>query len=152
MTDDHPRSSSSSIEALNRSLRVPDRPPGDVVAPLRTRREADITQLDALDRRVADARAANASDLRKLTGDAVLAQYEAAAQAVESMGNDIKQRIAKLTSALEECNDELKSLGETAQAIRERGKHTQAMIDETSAMLDGMRSVCADFRKKAQLS
>jgi uncharacterized coiled-coil DUF342 family protein len=93
----------------------------------------------------------DAQELRQLTADAVMAQYEAAAKAVENMGEEVKGRITKLQNALDECHADLKLIDESAAVIRDKGKHAQAIIDEMSSLSSDIRKTCAEFRKKVQV-
>lgn len=87
-------------------------------------------------------------DVGRLSAEAVLAQYEAAAKAVEGMGNEIKERIKRLEAALIEADKDMKLVAEAAAAIREKGKLVYIQIEEASELSSGIRNACADFRKK----
>jgi hypothetical protein len=87
-------------------------------------------------------------DLGRLSAQAVLAQYEAAAKHVEDMGLAIKERIAALETCLHECDQDLRLLGDAAQVIRDKGKLAYAHIEHTSALSKEIRGLCTDFRQK----
>jgi hypothetical protein len=87
-------------------------------------------------------------DIGRLSAEAVLAQYEAAAKSVEGMGDEIKERIRRLEAALVEADKDMKLVAEAAAAIREKGKLVYAQIEEASSLSEGIRNACADFRKK----
>lgn len=87
-------------------------------------------------------------DIGRLSAEAVLSQYEAAAQAVEGMGGEIKDRIKRLEEALVEADKDMKLVAEAAAAIREKGKLVYAQIEEASGLSKDIRDACADFRKK----
>jgi signal recognition particle GTPase len=87
-------------------------------------------------------------DVGRLSAEAVLSQYEVAAKAVESMGDEIKERIKKLEAALIEADKDLKLVAEAAQAIREKGKLVQVQIEEASSLSEDIRAICADLKKK----
>jgi uncharacterized protein YfcZ (UPF0381/DUF406 family) len=93
-------------------------------------------------------RRATADDLGRMSAQAVLAQYEAAAKSVESMGDEVKVRVAKLEAALQECDADMQLLAEAANAIREKGKLVYIQIDEASDVSKDIRAACAEFRKK----
>jgi hypothetical protein len=86
--------------------------------------------------------------LGRLSAQAVLAQYEAAAKHVEDMGIAIKERIAALEASLQECDQDMKLLGDAAQVIRDKGKLAYAHIEHTSALSKEIRGLCTDFRQK----
>jgi hypothetical protein len=87
-------------------------------------------------------------DIARLSADAVLQQFEAAAKAVEEMGVAIKQRVAALEAALHECDSDLKLLTEAAAAIREKGRHAEAQIERTASISRDIRAVISDCRAK----
>jgi len=87
-------------------------------------------------------------DIGRLSAEAVLSQYEAAAVAVEGMGSEIKDRIKRLEDALVEADKDMKLVAEAAAAIREKGKLVYAQIEEASGLSKDIRDACADFRKK----
>jgi hypothetical protein len=87
-------------------------------------------------------------DLGKLSADAVLEQYEQAAKAVASMGDEVQTRVRSLKSMLEECDNDMKLLEEAAIAIKEKGKLAHAEIERTSAVSKDIRAVVADVMKK----
>lgn len=87
-------------------------------------------------------------DIGRLSAEAVLSQYEAAAKAVEGMGEEIKDRINRLEAALVEADKDMKLVAEAAAAIREKGKLVYVQIQEASGVSDAIRSACADFHKK----
>jgi hypothetical protein len=119
----------------------------------------------------------NLSDLGRMSAEAVMTQYEATAQCVEDMGKtvkgmaeqiaaklveydtDMKRMVAetstmvrdtanKLAEVLVECDADMKIIKETSEAIREKGKHSQALIEQVSALSGAIRETCADFRQK----
>lgn len=87
-------------------------------------------------------------DLGRMSAEAVLTQYEATAKAVEEMGNDVKEMVKKLGYSLIECDNDMKVVAETAAAIREKGKHNEALIQQVSALSSSIRAACEEFRKK----
>ena len=90
----------------------------------------------------------NEKDIGRLSAEAVSKEYEAAAKAVETMGEEIKARVAKLEAALVEADESLKYLVETAAAITERGKLVHIQITDASSVCSDIRKACAEIRKK----
>jgi uncharacterized coiled-coil DUF342 family protein len=90
-------------------------------------------------------------DLGRMSAEAVLTQYEAAAKAVEEMGDAVKERVRNIAGALLECDADMKEIAETAASIREKGKHVQVQIEEASALSSSIRSACIEFKKKVGL-
>jgi hypothetical protein len=90
-------------------------------------------------------------DLGRMSAEAVLTQYEAAAKAVEEMGIAVKDRVRNIAASLLECDQDMKEIAETATAIREKGKLVQVQIEEASALSNSIRAACVDFKKKVGL-
>jgi hypothetical protein len=114
--------------------------------------DADVQQV--LSRKFTDPKPAVSTamreldDLGRMSAEAVLTQYEATAKAVEEMGNDVKEMVKKLGYSLIECDNDMKVVAETAAAIREKGKHSQALIEQVSALSSSIRAACEEFKKK----
>ena len=87
-------------------------------------------------------------DVGRLSAEAVLVQYEAAAKGVETMGDEIKDRIAKLETAMREADEAMKLVSEAAAAIREKGKLVHMQIEEATQLSKDIRDACVEFRKK----
>lgn len=105
--------------------------------------------LDAYGRRGATAEPkVGEEDIGRLSAEAVLAQYELAAKAVEDMGEAIKTRVARLADALAEADADMRLVAETAKAIREKGALAHAQIEEAAGVSKEIRGACADFRSK----
>lgn len=131
------------LEALERSIRGTPTPPArEDRAPRPAPRPPvriatpDMTPLD---------------DLGRMSAEAVLTQYEAAAKAVEEMGVSVKDRVSKIASALLECDKDMKEIAETAASIREKGNHVRIQIEEASALSNDIRNACIEFKKKVGL-
>jgi hypothetical protein len=90
-------------------------------------------------------------DLGRMSAEAVLTQYEATAKEVESMGDLVKEMVKKLGASLIECDADMKFVAETAAAIREKGKHSQALIEQVSALSTALRTSCVEFKKKMEV-
>jgi hypothetical protein len=90
-------------------------------------------------------------ELGKMSAEAVLTQYEAAAKAVEEMGREVTTLVKRMGEKLIECDTDMKHLIETAAAIREKGKHSQALIEQVSALSTEIRRTCDEFKKKVGL-
>jgi uncharacterized coiled-coil DUF342 family protein len=90
----------------------------------------------------------NEEDVGRLSAEAVLAQYEAAAKGVETMGDEIKDRISKLETAMREADEAMKLVAEAAAAIREKGKMVHLQIEEATQLSKDIRDACVEFRKK----
>src|SRR5580765_6860218 len=80
-----------------------------------------------------------AENLGRLSAEAVQAQYETAAEAVQTMGAEVKTRITKLEAAMADCDMCMKTLAEAAAAIREKGKLVYAQIEESATLCTEIR-------------
>ena len=87
-------------------------------------------------------------DLGKMSAEAVLTQYEATAKEVEAMGNLVKDMVRKLGQSLIECDNDMKVVAETAAAIRDKGKHSEALISQVTNLSKNIREACAAFQKQ----
>jgi len=87
-------------------------------------------------------------DIGRLSAEAVLAQYEAAARGVETMGDEIKDRITKLETAMREADEAMKLVNEAAAAIREKGKLVHVQIEEATQLSRDISNACTEFRRK----
>ena len=96
-------------------------------------------------------KARDLDDLGRMSAEAVLTQYEAAAKAVEEMGKEVTAMVKRLGEKLVECDQDMKHIVETAAAIREKGKHSQALIEQVSALSSEIRKTCDEFIKKVGL-
>ena len=130
-----------------------------VVEPVRLRPVSPMISLDTLEHELMEARdqrrqvplELSEKDIGRLSAEAVLGQYEAAAKSVEGMGDEIKDRIKKLEGALVEADKDLKLVAEAAAAIREKGRLVQIQIEEASGVSQDIRTMCTNLRKKIGL-
>ena len=91
------------------------------------------------------------NDLGRMSAEAVLTQWEAAAKAVEEMGHSVGERVKAIAASMLECDRDMKMITETAKAIRDKGKLVEAQIEEASALSGSIRAACDDFKKKVGL-
>lgn len=110
--------------------------------------------LAALERELAERPAhgvqVTVEDVGRLSAEAVQAQYDAAAKAVENMGVEVKERIQKLEAMLLECDKDMKLLAECANVIREKGNMVRAQIDEASTLSQDIRKAATEFTSKVK--
>jgi hypothetical protein len=91
------------------------------------------------------------NEIGRMSAEAVLSQYEAAARAVEEMGEAVKERVKGLAAAFLECEGDMNDIAETAKSIREKGHHVRVQIEEASALSNDIRSTCLEFKNKVGL-
>lgn len=90
-------------------------------------------------------------DLGRMSAEAVMKQCEATIASVEDMGKTVHTLVKRLGESLVECDKDLKHVSETAAAIREKAKHTEAVIDHVNDLSKSIRVACAEFQKKVAL-
>ena len=83
-----------------------------------------------------------------MSAEAVRTQYDEAAKAFEVMGEEIKDRIAKLHTSLEEADASMKLLTEAAAAIREKGRLAHMQVEEMSSVAKMIRELHGEVMKK----
>jgi len=88
------------------------------------------------------------ADIGRLSAEAVLAQYEAAARSVETMGDEMKNCASKLEVAMRESDAAMKAVAELAAAIREKGKLHQVQVEQATLMAKDITDACTEFRRK----
>lgn len=80
--------------------------------------------------------------------EAALEQYELAAIAFDELGGEVRERIAGLQQALDECEHDLRLLAEGAKTIREKGSLVRAQIAEVADLSGRARSLCSEFSER----
>ncbi len=87
-------------------------------------------------------------DLGVMSGEAVLQSYEAAAESLTLMGDEVKQRVHNLMASLREAYDSMRLLDEAAKSIRDKGKLAQMQVEEMSALAKDIRDTVTEFKRK----
>ncbi|HEX2558399.1 MAG TPA: hypothetical protein VHK86_08780 [Nitrososphaera sp.] len=87
-------------------------------------------------------------NIGRLSAEAIVQQYEAAAKQVEELGVETKEIAAKLTEALKECDEDMRVIAETAQAIRDKGKSIFIQIEDASRITTELRRTCIELKDK----
>lgn len=83
-----------------------------------------------------------------LSAEAVVKEYEAAAVAVEAMGTELKERIAKLEATKADAVTALDEIKETAERYRDEGKRIFLQIEDCALTLAEVRNTCGDLKQK----
>jgi len=73
---------------------------------------------------------------------------EYAARKLEEMFAESKARTKDLTDALAECEHDMRLIAESALAIREKGKHAAALIQEVKDFSMALRAACTEIVEK----
>ena len=85
---------------------------------------------------------------RHASAEAVLAKYEAAAKAVQAMGEEVKERISALQKSLADCGNDMDLIAEGAKAIRDKGKHAYALMEDAAAFSHNIHIAITTFTKQ----
>jgi methyl-accepting chemotaxis protein len=85
-------------------------------------------------------RPVDGDDISRLSAEAVHAQYEQVAKGIEEMGELVRDFALKLENEMVEYDANLKLLADAARTIREKGHHTSALIERSSAVTRELRS------------
>jgi hypothetical protein len=88
------------------------------------------------------------NEVGKLSAEAVVREYEAAASEVEAMGNELKGRIEKLEATKAEAVAALGEIKETAARYRDEGKRVFLQIEDCSLMTAEVRATCDALKLK----
>jgi hypothetical protein len=89
-----------------------------------------------------------ATEIGKLSAEAIVQEYEAAAKEIEAMGEVMKamvQRCEQLTSSASAMLEDIRT---TAERYRKEGKRIFNEIEACSTMTDDVRRLCEAFRDK----
>jgi hypothetical protein len=89
-----------------------------------------------------------ATEIGKLSAEAVVREYEAAAKEIEGMGAELIERVRQCEVMIKNAfaaNDEMK---ETAARYREEARRIFLEIENCTRMTDEVRKTCNDLKEK----
>ena len=132
-----PKTDDLSIDLNIDDLKLPDAPRAPLPRP----------SLTGTAPRVAD----DLDNLGRMQAEAVTKQFEASAKACESMGDEVKDRIARLQASMDECVKDLRLITDAATAIREKGKAVRHQIEQSANLSKQVREACADLKRKVSV-
>lgn len=87
-------------------------------------------------------------DLGKITAEAVVRDYEAAAKNVEAIGEELKRLVARQQEILEELNKGIEEVNAVASRYREEGKRIFEELQSCSILTEDVRKTCAALQQK----
>ena len=87
-------------------------------------------------------------EVGKLSAEAVVREYEAAAKEVEAMGEELRSRLEKLETTKVEAIAALEEIKETAARYRDEGKRVFLQIEDCSLMTAEVRRTCDELKTK----
>lgn len=141
-------------KAMGLTVRGEERPVSEFMAPAERTLMPRLIMVDRSDadgppeERVETAVAGTIEKVGRMSGEAVMVQYEHAAKEIEALGEVLKALIAKLEEVLKQCDEDMILIAETAATIRDKGNAHRAQIEHTVALSNNIRTVCREFREK----
>jgi hypothetical protein len=88
------------------------------------------------------------NEVGKLSAEAVVREYEAAAKEVEAMGTELKGRIEKLEATKADAVLVLDEIKEVAARYRDAGKGVFLQIEDCALMTAEVRATCGALKAK----
>jgi hypothetical protein len=89
-----------------------------------------------------------ATEIGKLSAEAVVREYEAAAKDIEALGVELVEHVKQCEAMTREALAVTDELKETAQRYREEAKRVFHQIESCSLMTAEVRKVCGELRDK----
>lgn len=89
-----------------------------------------------------------ATEIGKLSAEAIVQEYEAAAKEIEAMGEVMKAMVQRCEQLASSASAMLEDIKTTAQRYRNEGKRIFDEIESCSTMTDDVRRLCGAFRDK----
>jgi hypothetical protein len=92
-----------------------------------------------------------ATEIGKLSAEAVVAEYEAAAKEIEAMGRELIDRVKQCEAMTRDALAVTEELNETARRYREEAKRVFLEIENCSRVTAEVRQTCTDLKEKIAL-
>ena len=89
-----------------------------------------------------------ATEIGKLSAEAVVAEYEAAAKEIEAMGAELIERVKQCEAMTRDALAVTGELNETARRYREEAKRVFIEIENCSRVTAEVRQTCTDLKEK----
>src|SRR5712672_1474704 len=89
-----------------------------------------------------------ATEIGKLSAEAVVREYEAAAQEIESMGAELVERVKQCEAMTRGALAVTEELKDTAKRYREEAKRVFIQIEECSQISAEVRKTCIELKEK----
>jgi len=89
-----------------------------------------------------------ATEIGKLSAEAVVREYEAAAKDIEALGVELVEHVKQCEAMTREALAVTDELKETAERYREEAKRVFHQIESCSLMTAEVRKVCGELRDK----
>jgi hypothetical protein len=89
-----------------------------------------------------------ATEIGKLSAEAVVREYEAAAKEIEAVGAELIERIAQCQAVTRDAFGMTAELKEIAERYREEAKRVFLQIENCSLMTAEVRKTCVELKEK----
>src|ERR1700676_788563 len=89
-----------------------------------------------------------ATEIGKLTAEAVVREYEAAAKEIEAMGAELIERVKQCEAMTRDALAVTAEMKETAMRYREEAKRIFLQIEDCSLMTAEVRKTCTELKEK----
>ena len=89
-----------------------------------------------------------ATEIGKLTAEAIVREYEAAAKDIESMGAELIERVKQCEEMTRNALAVTQEMRETAARYREEAKRIFVQIEDCSQMTAEVRKTCTELKER----
>ena len=89
-----------------------------------------------------------ATEIGKLSAEAIVREYEAAAKEIEAMGAELIERVKQCEAMTRDALAVTEELKDTAKRYREEAKRVFLQIEECSQISAEVRKTCIELREK----
>ena len=89
-----------------------------------------------------------ATEIGKLSAEAVVREYEAAAKEIEAMGGELIERVKQCEAMTRDALAVTAEMKETAMRYREEAKRIFLQIEDCSLMTAEVRKTCTELKEK----
>ena len=89
-----------------------------------------------------------ATEVGKLSAEAIVGEYEAAAKEIEAMGAELIERVRQCETMARDALAVTKEMKDTAARYREHAKRVFLQIEECSLMTAEVRKTCTELKEK----
>ena len=113
-------------------------------------RQSYVQAVDQVPRSVPDyvKHRENATEIGKLSAEAIVKEYEATAKEIEAIGEVVREMVQRCEQLTASASDMLKDIKTTAMRYRKEGKRMFDEIESCSMTTDEVRKLCGSFRDK----
>jgi chromatin segregation and condensation protein Rec8/ScpA/Scc1 (kleisin family) len=89
-----------------------------------------------------------ATEIGKLTAEAIVREYEAAAKDIEAMGVELIERVKQCEAMTRDALAVTEEMKETAMRYREEAKRIFLQIEDCSLMTAEVRKTCTELKER----